>query len=141
MGSAMARQGKTALLLLFLAAAAPRAPAQEGSVEYDDVLGSSARDFAIIGGTTGLGALLGASTLSFVDRPKRHLRRILTGGAAGLIVGVGIVAYLQANRSREAILAEPYGLLVEPPPPVGRGLSPPGAGRAPPPLLAHAFPF
>lgn len=43
------------------------------------------------------GAVLGLSTLSFVDEPEDHLDNILTGGAIGIIAGVIYVAYRQAN--------------------------------------------
>ena len=67
----------------------------------EDVLRTSIRDIGIIGGTTLLGVLIGASTLSFVDEPKDHLDRVLLGGSFGVILGVGIVIYFQATKSQE----------------------------------------
>ncbi len=61
---------------------------------------SSAKDSLIIIGSSGVGAILGLSTLSFVEEPSDHFRSILVGASLGIIVGVIVVAYNQANRSR-----------------------------------------
>ncbi len=53
----------------------------------------------VIGGTALGGAILGLSTLSFVEEPSEHLKNVMVGGAVGIIVGVGLVAYMQANKS------------------------------------------
>lgn len=42
------------------------------------------------------GAVLGLSTLSFVNEPGTHFGNVLTGAAVGLIAGVLYVAYRQA---------------------------------------------
>lgn len=42
------------------------------------------------------GAVLGLSTLSFVEEPGDHFDNVLTGAAVGLILGVLYVAYRQA---------------------------------------------
>ena len=47
------------------------------------------------------GAVLGLSTLSFVEEPKEHTRNILVGASLGIILGVGYVAFNQANKSRD----------------------------------------
>lgn len=59
----------------------------------------SLQDAMIVGGAALGGAVLGLSTLSFVKEPSEHLKNILVGGAVGIIVGVGLVAYMQANKS------------------------------------------
>ena len=61
----------------------------------------SVRDVLTVVSIGAAGAVLGLSTLSFVDRPQDHLRNIVVGGALGIIIGVGVVAYNQANMSRE----------------------------------------
>lgn len=66
-----------------------------------DLVDSSIRDITTVMMTGAGGAVLGLSTLSFVDEPKDHLRNILVGGAIGIIVGVGVVAYNQANVSKD----------------------------------------
>ncbi len=46
------------------------------------------------------GAVLGLSTLSFVEEPKDHLKNIVVGGSVGIIVGVAVVAWRQATKSK-----------------------------------------
>lgn len=60
----------------------------------------SLRDAYIVGGCGLAGAILGLSTLSFVDEPSEHTRNIVMGAAVGIVAGVGVVAYFQANSSR-----------------------------------------
>jgi hypothetical protein len=48
------------------------------------------------------GGILGLSTLSFVDTPKSHLKNVYVGASVGVILGVGIVAYVQANKARSS---------------------------------------
>ncbi len=69
----------------------------EGIVDdtKDDVL-------LVLGGGLA-GAVLGLSTLSFVEEPKDHTRNILVGASIGIIAGVALVAYKQANKSRDLI--------------------------------------
>lgn len=71
----------------------------EGGGE-DDFFSSSLTDFGIVIGSGVFGAILGLSTLSFVDEPKDHLKNILVGGAIGVIIGVGIVAYTAARKGK-----------------------------------------
>jgi hypothetical protein len=70
----------------------------EGSSE--DVWGESVGDLSLVGGMGLGGAILGLSTLSFVEEPKDHLKNILIGGAFGIIIGVGFVAWSQATKSQ-----------------------------------------
>lgn len=65
----------------------------------EDIFEQSMQDVIIVGAFGGFGALLGLSTLSFVDEPKEHLNNIVVGGAVGIILGVGLVAYLAATKS------------------------------------------
>ena len=55
----------------------------------------------IVGGAGAAGAILGLSTLSFVEKPGDHLKNVVAGAAIGIIVGVGVVAYLQATKSHD----------------------------------------
>ncbi len=75
-----------------------------GQQGADDVLQESLMDMTTVVAIGGAGAILGLSTLSFVEEPKDHLKNILVGGAIGIIVGVGIVAYKQAATSKEMYL-------------------------------------
>ena len=60
----------------------------------------------VIGGGLG-GAILGLSTLSFVDEPKDHTRNIMVGASIGVIVGVAVVAFSQATKSRDLLYDAP----------------------------------
>ena len=89
------------LLYLFLSVSSCFSQYLKGKVREDDLLTTSLRDVGIIGGTSIVGALMGASTLSFVENPKDHVDRILIGSSLGLIIGVGVVIYLQATKSTQ----------------------------------------
>ena len=65
-----------------------------------DVWQDSKGDLTVVAGMGLGGAVLGLSTLSFVDEPKDHLKNILIGGAFGIILGVGFVTWSHANRSQ-----------------------------------------
>jgi hypothetical protein len=67
----------------------------------DDVFGESMQDLSIVGGMGIAGAVIGLSTLSFVEVPMDNLKNILVGGAIGVILGVGIVAYKQATKTND----------------------------------------
>ena len=82
----------------------PTAQAQENQALLKDSL----RDMKTVLTVGAVGAVLGLSTLSFVDEPKDNLRNVLIGGALGIILGVGIVAYTQANASKDMYLQNSY---------------------------------
>lgn len=67
----------------------------------DPLVADTMKNIWIVTGVAAAGAVLGLSTLSFVDEPSENLKNIVTGGAIGVIVGVGIVAYQQATKSKE----------------------------------------
>ena len=69
--------------------------------EINEVYGNTQRDVMIVFGTGLFGSVLGLSTLSFVEVPEDHLNNIVVGGAWGIILGVGIVAYSQAEKSKD----------------------------------------
>lgn len=71
----------------------------------DDLLQNTQRDGMIIIGATAGGAILGLSTLSFVETPSRHISNIWTGAALGLIAGVILVAYNSAQKGQEELLS------------------------------------
>ena len=62
------------------------------------------RDLFIVGGTGAMGAILGLSTLSFVEEPSEHLKNIYMGASLGVILGVSYVAYTTANRDKELMV-------------------------------------
>ncbi|MDD0853871.1 hypothetical protein HBN50_12235 [Halobacteriovorax sp. GB3] len=84
-------------LTFSLLVAQTTAMAQDNS---DDLVQGSIKDISVVVGTGLGGAILGLSTLSFVEEPKEHLDNILVGGSIGIILGVGIVAWSQATKSK-----------------------------------------
>jgi hypothetical protein len=72
--------------------------AQEGG--STGILSDSLSDLYTVAGVGTAGAVLGLSTLSFVDKPGENFKNIVTGGAMGIIIGVGIVAWSHATRSK-----------------------------------------
>lgn len=89
------------VLLFFCFVFAINSKAQEGSSE-NDIIKDSVNDISIVVAAGITGAVLGVSTLPFVDKPKEHLNSILLGGAIGIILGVGFVAYSQAIKGRSS---------------------------------------
>ena len=65
----------------------------------DTIIDDSIRDISLVVGAGAVGAVLGLSTLSFVDKPSEHTRNIAVGGALGIVVGVAVVIFSQATRS------------------------------------------
>lgn len=68
----------------------------------DDIFEQTKNDALIVAAAGGAGAILGLSTLSFVSKPKDHLKNIVVGGAIGVIIGVAGVAWMQATKSQDA---------------------------------------
>ena len=84
------------LLILTLTFANSNVLAQD-----DDILRNTTNDLMVVAGIGAAGAVLGLSTLSFVDKPGDHVKNIVVGAAVGIIIGVGVVAYSQANKSQD----------------------------------------
>lgn len=68
-----------------------------------DVLKNTQADILIVAGAGVGGAILGLSTLSFMDRPSKHVSNIWTGAALGVIAGVIVVAYNSAQKGSEEL--------------------------------------
>jgi hypothetical protein len=79
--------------------------AQEG--EMDDLVAGTKSDLLVVVGGGLAGAILGLSTLSFVEEPKKHTRNIIVGASLGIIIGVGYVAMSQATKHQENIYGSP----------------------------------
>ncbi len=81
--------------------------AQEVGEEQDseDVLKKTQQDIMLVAASGVVGAVLGLSTLSFVETPSRHIYNIWTGAALGIIAGVVFVAYNSAQRGSEDLQA------------------------------------
>jgi Na+/proline symporter len=58
-------------------------------------------DLLVVVAAGGGGAILGLSTLSFEKKPSEKYRNVIAGAALGIIAGVIVVAYSQANKSKE----------------------------------------
>lgn len=69
--------------------------------EEDDIIKSTQNDLILVGAAGVGGAILGLSTLSFTDKPSKHVSNIWTGAAIGVIAGVIWVAYNSAARGSE----------------------------------------
>lgn len=54
-----------------------------------------------IGIATGIGTAIGLSTIAFYDSPTAHMKNALMGAGAGLIVGLGVAAYLFVSGPEE----------------------------------------
>ena len=77
--------------------------AQTNNDNSDNIIQESVNDFVTVGALGGVGFVLGLSTLSFVDEPTDHLKNLWVGFAIGMIAGVGVVAWKQANKSQQDI--------------------------------------
>ena len=67
------------------------------------MMDDSLKDISVVLGSGAVGAVLGLSTLSFVNTPSNHLKNISIGGAIGIVVGVGVVIFGQATRASSSI--------------------------------------
>lgn len=72
----------------------------------DDILKSTQNDLILVAAAGAGGAILGLSTLSFVDKPSKHVSNIWTGAAIGIIAGVVFVAYQSAQRGSEDLQSD-----------------------------------
>jgi hypothetical protein len=66
----------------------------------------SVKDISVVLGAGAAGAILGLSTLSFVEEPKEHTKNIAIGGAIGIVIGVGMVMFGQATKSQSTIMGQ-----------------------------------
>lgn len=73
--------------------------------QEDDFVKNTQNDLMIVAGAGAAGAIIGLSTLSFVDKPSKHVANIYTGAAIGVIVGVIFVAYNSAQRGSEELIS------------------------------------
>ena len=69
----------------------------------DDILQATQNDLILVAAAGAGGAILGLSTLSFVDKPSKHISNIWTGAALGVIAGVMVVAYNSAQKGSEEL--------------------------------------
>jgi hypothetical protein len=74
-----------------------------GATSEDSAIDESLRDFSIVLGAGAVGAVLGLSTLSFVNNPSKHYKNVAVGAAFGIVIGVGVVVFSQVTRSASTI--------------------------------------
>ena len=77
--------------------------AQGASEDVEMLVSDTKSDLLMVVGGGLAGAILGLSTLSFVEEPKDHTRNITVGASIGIIIGVGAVAFKQANKTQDMI--------------------------------------
>ena len=109
MGVSMKKLGdlsKTFILTFCLVLSfSQQSKAQDGDI--DALVDDTKNDLLIVIGGGLAGAVLGLSTLSFVEEPKEHTRNIVVGASIGIISAVGYVAFSQATKSQEMIYSIP----------------------------------
>jgi hypothetical protein len=71
----------------------------------EDFIKNTQNDLMIVAAAGAGGAILGLSTLSFVERPSNHIRNVWSGAALGMIAGVILVAYNSAQKGSEELSA------------------------------------
>jgi len=81
-------------IFLFITLCSQKVFSKESLLESTIQTGKS--DLAVIGVSSGIGAVIGLSSLAFIDTSKKSAP-ILMGAALGGIVGLGIVAWGHAN--------------------------------------------
>lgn len=91
-----------ALLSLTLLATAVNPVMAQDSGE-DDIIKNTQNDIMLVAVAGAGGAVLGLSTLSFVEKPSKHVSNIWTGAALGIIAGVIFVAYNSAQKGSEEL--------------------------------------
>lgn len=89
-----------ALLSLSLLTTAVNPAFAQDSAE-DDIIKNTQNDIMLVAVAGAGGAVLGLSTLSFVEKPSKHVSNIWTGAALGIIAGVIFVAYNSAQKGSE----------------------------------------
>ena len=72
----------------------------------DDFIKNTQNDIIMVAAAGGGGAILGLSTLSFYDKPSKHIYNVWTGAAIGIVAGVVFVAYNSAKKGTEELTSE-----------------------------------
>lgn len=98
------------LSLVVMAITSSTVFAQGTTEDLEGLVTDTKNDLLVVVGGGLAGAVLGLSTLSFVEEPKKHTRNIIVGASIGIIIGVAYVAMSQATRSQEMIYGEQASL-------------------------------
>lgn len=72
----------------------------------DDFVKNTQNDVLLVAAAGAGGAILGLSTLSFYDKPSKHIANVWTGAAIGIIAGVIFVAYNSAQKGSEDLVSK-----------------------------------
>lgn len=72
----------------------------------DDFVKNTQNDVLLVAAAGAGGAVLGLSTLSFYDKPSKHIDNVWTGAAIGIIAGVIFVAYNSAQKGSEDLVSQ-----------------------------------
>lgn len=88
-------------LLIALSFVLPRSAWAQDASSNEDIVESTRNDLLMVAGGGVVGAVLGLSTLSFYDKPSKHVSNIWTGAAIGIIGGVIVVALGHAQKTQE----------------------------------------
>lgn len=83
-------------LMLNLITDMVHSPHAEAAYHWNDALGT-------VGIATGIGSVIGFSTIAFYDEPFSHMSNMLIGAGVGALVGLGVAAYLSANDTDDEI--------------------------------------
>jgi integral membrane sensor domain MASE1 len=75
----------------------------------EDFVKSTQKDLLIVAGGGVGGAIIGLSTLSFTNKPSKHISNVWTGAAIGVIAGVIYVVYDSATRGHEDLTSQVDG--------------------------------
>ncbi len=89
--------------ILLIATIFPLSALSQTDEDLDVLVSDTKNDLLVVVGGGLAGAILGLSTLSFVEEPKEHTRNIIVGASIGIIAGVGYVAFSQASKSRNML--------------------------------------
>ncbi len=83
----------------------PGAHAQDEAAG-DDIIKSTQSDLLVVAAAGAGGAVLGLSTLSFYDKPSKHISNVWMGAAVGIIAGVIIVGIGHAQKTQDDMVEE-----------------------------------
>lgn len=92
-------------LLIALSFVLPHSAWAQDANSNDDIVANTQNDLLMVAGGGVVGAVLGLSTLSFYDKPSKHVSNIWTGAAVGIIGGVIVVALGHAQKTQEDLTA------------------------------------
>ena len=94
---------KNLVLTIIIIAVSTSAAFAQDNADLEGLVTDTKNDLLVVVGGGLAGAVLGLSTLSFVEEPKEHTRNIIVGASIGIIAGVGFVALSQATKTQDML--------------------------------------